>query len=107
MLNRDDLTILESADLIRPLRDSEYAYLFKHILTQETAYSSLLRQDRRQLHRRIAAIYETLFAGQLDDYLSLLAFHYGEAGDVTKAVEYLSRYGERAMQISAFPEAIR
>ncbi len=97
---------IERADFVRRLNEVDATYSFKHVLIQETAYASLLRQDRRALHRHIADSCEQLFAGQLDEYLALLAFHYDEAGETAKAVSYWMRYGERAMQIGAYPEAI-
>lgn len=101
-----ELGTLEYAGLIRRVDDAEFAYLFKHILTQESAYASLLRQERRKLHRLVAESCEQLFAAQPDEYLALLAHHYTEAGEPAKAVTYWTRYGERALQVSAFPEAI-
>ncbi len=102
-----ELVTLEDEGLIRRVEDHEQTYLFKHILTQETAYASLLRKERREWHRLIAATCETLFADNLNDYLPLLAYHFTEAGDNRKAVSYWYQYGERALQISAFPEALK
>lgn len=97
---------IERGDFVRRVSELDAVYSFKHVLVQETAYASLLRQDRRVLHRHIADSCEQLFADEIDEYLALLAFHYDEAGETAKAVEYWMRYGERAMQISAYPEAI-
>ena len=97
---------IERSDFVRRVSELDAVYTFKHVLVQETAYASLLRQDRRVLHRHIADSCEQLFADQIDEYLALLAFHYDEAGETAKAVDYWMRYGERAMQISAYPEAI-
>ena len=44
-------------------------YIFKHALTQEVAYNSLLIERRKQLHERAGAALESMFAGQLDDHL--------------------------------------
>lgn len=100
------LAACRSAALIVRADDADPAYLFKHGMTQETAYQSLLRQDRRALHRLIADSCEQFFAADLDEYLALLAHHFTEAGETARAAHYWTRYGERAMQISAFPEAI-
>ncbi len=45
---------LESSDLVRRLREEELAYLFKHALVQDTAQESLLKNERRRLHRLVA-----------------------------------------------------
>jgi predicted ATPase len=75
-------------------------YTFKHALTQEVAYGSVLIERRRVLHERAAQAIEELFAAQLDNQLSQLARHYTRSGNGAKAVEYLQRPGELAMKRS-------
>jgi class 3 adenylate cyclase/tetratricopeptide (TPR) repeat protein len=82
-------------------------YTFKHALTQEVAYNSLLLERRKLLHERAGAALESLYAIQLDDHLSELARHYERSGNTQKAVEYLQRAGEQAMRRSAYAEAIK
>src|SRR5581483_10224797 len=100
------LTQLESADLIRRLVEAELAYSFKHNLIQETAYSSLLKNDRRTLHRVCAQTLEKLYADQLDEYAALLAQHYAEAGNDTKTLTYTLRAGQVAARRYAHLEAL-
>ena len=80
-------------------------YTFKHALTQEVAYNSVLSERRRVLHERAAQAIEALFAGQLEDHLTELAHHYDRSGNIGKAIEYLSRAGRRAVEQSAHAEA--
>ncbi len=80
-------------------------YIFKHALTQEVAYNSLLVERRRLLHERAAEAIEALFAQRLDDHVTELAHHYDRSGNVSKAVQYLGRAGNRAAQQMAFSEA--
>src|SRR5260370_11677805 len=82
-------------------------YVFKHALTQEVAYNSLLIERRKQIHERAGQALESIFTGQLDDHLSQLAHHYSRSDNVSKAVEYLGRAGQQALQRSAHAEAIR
>jgi class 3 adenylate cyclase/DNA-binding CsgD family transcriptional regulator len=85
-------------------------YLFKHALTQEAAYRSLLTARRRDLHHRVAVTLETLFADRLEEYYGQLAHHYGEAAqkeEIVKAVEYAMRAAERYMALPAYAEAVR
>jgi predicted ATPase/class 3 adenylate cyclase/DNA-binding CsgD family transcriptional regulator len=85
-------------------------YLFKHALTQEVAYRSLLTSRRRDLHYRVAVTLETLFPDRLEEYYGQLAYHYYEAAQenqVAKAVEYAVRAGERYMALPAYAEAVR
>jgi predicted ATPase len=84
----------------------EVEYTFKHALTQEVAYNSLLVERRRVLHERTARIIEALFGLRLEDHYSDLAHHYGRSGNVEKAVEYLQLAGHQAVQQSANTEAI-
>ena len=81
-------------------------YVFKHALTQEVAYNSLLIERRKQLHERVGQALESLFAGRLDDYLGLLAHHYGRTDNISKAVEYLERSAHQAIQRCAYADAV-
>jgi class 3 adenylate cyclase/predicted ATPase len=80
-------------------------YLFKHALVQDTAYGTLLRGARRDLHRRIAEALETKFPGLLAVRPEIAAHHFGEALEVEKAVAYWRRAGEVSVAKSAVREA--
>jgi predicted ATPase len=81
-------------------------YIFKHALTQEVAYNALLVERRKLLHERAGVALESMFAGQLDEHLDELAHHYRRSDNVDKAVEYLGRAGQQALQRSAYADAI-
>jgi class 3 adenylate cyclase/predicted ATPase len=81
-------------------------YIFKHALTQEVAYNALLVERRKLLHERAGQALESMFTAQLDEHLSELAHHYSRSDNVGKAVEYLGRAGEQALQRSAHADAI-
>ena len=81
-------------------------YTFKHALTHDVAYKSVLTERRRLLHERTAQTIEHLFAERLEDYLTELAYHFDNSGDAAKAVEYLGRSGQRAAEHGAHSEAI-
>jgi class 3 adenylate cyclase/predicted ATPase len=102
------LARLEAADFIyqRPAFP-EVEYSFKHALTQEVAGYSLLTERRSVLHERTAQAIEALFPTRIADYCSELAHHYRLSGNVPKAVEYLQRTGNQALQHSAQLDAIR
>ncbi len=84
----------------------EVEYAFKHALTQEVAYSSLLIERRKQLHEQAAAAIEALYAGRLDDHLSELVRQYSKSGDVWKAVKYLHLAAQHAARRLAYEETI-
>ena len=81
-------------------------YIFKHALTQEVAYNALLVERRKQLHERAGVALESMFVGQLEDHLDDLAHHYSRSDNIEKAVEFLGRAGQQAVQRSAHTEAI-
>ena len=81
-------------------------YIFKHALTQEVAYNSVLMERRKQLHERIGVALETLYASSLDDHLAELAHHYSRGNNPAKAVDYLGRAARQAVSRSAFNEAL-
>jgi len=101
------LSRLQTAEFIyEQLAFPEVEYTFKHALTQEVAYNSLLIERRKGLHERTAQAIEALFHSQLEDHYGDLAYHYGRSGNTQKAVEYLGLAGRQAAQRSANTEAI-
>jgi len=84
----------------------DFEYTFKHALTQQVAYQSVLMERRKTLHERTAAAVETIHAGQLDDHLPELANHYGRSANLTKAIDFLRRAAIQASQRSLYSEAI-
>jgi len=81
-------------------------YLFKHALIQDTAYQSLLKSRRQQLHQQIARVLEERFPDTKERQPELLAHHYTEAGLIEQAIPYWQQAGQRAVQRSANVEAI-
>ncbi len=81
-------------------------YIFKHALTQEVTYNSILTERRKLVHQRAGQALESMFASNLEDHLSELAHHYSRGDTIEKAVEYLGRAGNQAMQRSAYNDAI-
>ena len=71
----------------------ELAYMFKHALTHEVAYNSLLVQRRKELHRLIALAIEELYAERLAEQYEILAYHFSKGEEWAKALEYLLRGG--------------
>ena len=112
------LTELQRRELIRRRRTElsergdltgaalELEYIFKHAITQEVTYESLLIARRKALHRTAAEAIETLFADYLDPLAATLAYHYERADVSDKAVTYLIRAADRAKSIFANEEAI-
>jgi tetratricopeptide (TPR) repeat protein len=82
-------------------------YVFKHALTQEVAYDSLLLSRRNQLHLSAAQAFEKLYAGRIENAYDRLAYHYARSEHSEKAVEYLTLCAERMSRWYAHDEALR
>jgi class 3 adenylate cyclase/tetratricopeptide (TPR) repeat protein len=83
--------------------DAEYT--FKHALTHDVAYGSLLQERRRAIHARVVAAIETLYGDRLAEHVERLAHHAPRAGLGDKAVRYLHQAGVKAVARSANREA--
>jgi class 3 adenylate cyclase/Flp pilus assembly protein TadD len=84
----------------------ESGFTFKHALTQEVAYSSVLTERRRTLHRRIGEALEALYVDSLDDHISDLAHHYSSSDNPSKAIEYLWFAANQASRRSLYSDAL-
>jgi class 3 adenylate cyclase/predicted ATPase len=84
----------------------EPEYTFKHALTQEVAYGSVLGARRRVLHGRTAQAIEEVFRYNLDTQYAELARHYSRTDNAAKAVEYLRLAGTQAVERGAYEEAV-
>jgi tetratricopeptide (TPR) repeat protein len=84
----------------------ESVYVFKHALTQDVAYESLLVSRRRALHAAAGRALETLYADRLVDVYDKLAYHYSRTEEAPKAVEYLTLFAEKAARSYANVEAL-
>jgi class 3 adenylate cyclase/tetratricopeptide (TPR) repeat protein len=84
----------------------ESEYIFKHALTQEVAYNSVLIERRKALHEQTAQAVEHLYQDRVEERYSELAHHYSRSNNTEKAIAYLQKAGEQAIQRSAHAEAI-
>jgi tetratricopeptide (TPR) repeat protein len=84
----------------------ESIYVFKHALTQQVAYESLLTTHRRALHATAGQALETLYGEWLTERAEELAHHFTQGAVWEKAFDYLVRAGDKARQAYANQEAI-
>jgi tetratricopeptide (TPR) repeat protein len=75
----------------------ELEYIFKHALTQEVAYNSLLLKRRKEIHETIGRAIEKLYAERLEEFYEMLAYHYSKSDNLKKAYHYLKRSGIKAI----------
>jgi tetratricopeptide (TPR) repeat protein len=106
MTSEAQLDTLEAKGLIRlAVSRPELEYLFRHWLVQDAAYGSLLKQERRELHRRVGEALENLYPERVGELAAVLAMHFEEAGDEERAVTYLAEAGKYALERNAIQEA--
>jgi predicted ATPase/class 3 adenylate cyclase len=99
---------LQRAELIRESsRMPELEYTFRHTLTQETTYKSILRQRRREFHLQVGMALEELFPDRKDEFATLLAQHFDEGRDLEKALRYHRLAADSAFALDAQVEAQR
>jgi len=91
LINRLELTQLDTPE-------PEMTYLFKHIVTQQVAYNSLLHSTRAMLHNAIGLYIEDEFSGSLDQYINVLAHHYEHSENEAKKRQYLLKAGKAAQR---------
>ena len=102
-----ELQHLQAAEFLYETRlIPELTYTFKHVLTQEVAYNAVVLERRRVLHERVAQAIEGLCADRLPEHYHTQAHHYSHSGNSAKAVHYLSRAGQQAVEHSAYAEAV-
>lgn len=84
----------------------ELEYIFKHALTQEVAYNSLLLKRRKEIHEKIGKAIEELYAERLEEFYEMLAYHYSRSDSLEKACRYSRLSGEKAEENYSHREAL-
>src|SRR3972149_5847245 len=104
------LTQLESQGLVHVARmEPELEYLFRHALIHDAAYASLVKADRRALHREVGDTLERLYPDRLasQELAPLLGEHFFQAGDDERALKYFTLAGDAAARVYANAEALQ
>jgi len=81
--------------------------IFRHSLTQEVAYDSLLQKKKQEIHERIGQAIEALYAERLEEFYEMLAHHYSKSENHDKAYQYLKLSGDKATHSYSPWEAFR
>ena len=105
---QEHLESLDSSRLIRRIENrTELEYAFRNRTIREVTYNLVLVKHRTELHAAIAAWIEKHYAGELDAHYPRLATHWRRAGEPARAIDYLERAGENALENNANQEAVR
>lgn len=106
----DELSLLQglkeliTAQLIIEKTADQYA--FRHAITREVVYASLMLRERQAMHRTIGTTIERLAGTQAETLSASLAYHFYQGGDWSKALEYAQIAGEKAQALYAPREAL-
>lgn len=84
----------------------EMEYTFKHALTQDVAYNSLLVRSRREIHQKVGRAIETLYPRRQEEFCETLAHHYSKADDLEKAYQYETMSGHKAYRNYSMSESL-
>jgi len=85
----------------------ELEYMFKHALTQEVAYNSLLFKKRKKLHEKIGQAIEEIYPERIEELYEMLAFHYSKGENQEKAYKYLKLSASKMNQKYSLWESFR
>ncbi len=102
LLTLQDLEFINEKSLF-----PELEYIFKHALTQEVAYTSLLLKRRRETHEQVGQAIEGIYENRLEEFYEMLAYHYSLSNNSTKAYHFLKLSGDKALKTYSNWEAIR
>jgi len=110
------LTEQELLSHLSALKDSELIYergiypqsnyIFKHALTQDVVYNSILMKRKKHLHEEIGNAIVELYKENIDDHYSILAEHFIGSENYEKGAEYSRLAGKKALKSASFTEAI-
>ncbi|MGD9056132.1 MAG: adenylate/guanylate cyclase domain-containing protein, partial [Desulfobacterales bacterium] len=109
-----DLAEQELMSHLSILKDSELLYergiypqsvfIFKHALTQEVVYNSLLKKRKKEIHEAIGRAMQALYSDRLEEHYELLAYHFGRSANADEAVKYLDLANQKAAKLNAMEE---
>jgi predicted ATPase len=85
----------------------ELEYVFKHALTQEVAYNSLLLKKRTEIHEKIGQAIEEIYPKRLEEFYEMLAYNYSRSENLEKAYRYFKLSGNKAAKNYSNSEALR
>jgi class 3 adenylate cyclase/tetratricopeptide (TPR) repeat protein len=100
----EDLKLLELIQQIRVMPEAEY--MFKHVITQEVTYETLLLQKRKELHGLVGMAMEELYQDRVEEQVNLLHRHFSLAENWLKAADYGRKAANRAYRLGQFQEAV-
>jgi len=90
------LQLVERGFIVAQSNSHQADFAFRHVLTSDAIYSTLLRRDRGELHGQVGAAIEVLYADRLSEYIYLLARHFSWSPRLDRALHYLILAGQKS-----------
>lgn len=83
----------------------ELEYEFKHALTREVAYNSVLQKRRKEIHEKIGQAIEALYPERIEEFYEMLAHHYSRSDNFEKAYQFMNLSGDKVLRNHSASEA--
>ncbi len=99
----EDLKTLELIQQIRVLPEAQH--IFKHVITQQVTYETLLLRQRRNLHGLVGQAIEAVYGEHLEEHYETLAHHYSQSDNKDRAIHFLEQAGDKASRMFSMPQA--
>ncbi|MBW8879804.1 MAG: hypothetical protein JF614_33155, partial [Acidobacteria bacterium] len=106
ILARTDGNPLFLEEVAAAVHTPEREYAFRHSLTQDATYGTILLRRRRELHRRVAEVFEELYAARIEAAAALIAQHAREGGDDERTLRYATLAAEADARLYANVETV-
>jgi len=103
----ENINFLEHENFIQEFLKEPTHYRFKHILTRDVSYNTILKSNKKILHNSVAEIIEEHFSDSIDSFLYDLSVHYDMSENYNKAITYLHRAGKRFYELSDKTKALK
>ncbi|HSH02130.1 MAG TPA: adenylate/guanylate cyclase domain-containing protein [Anaerolineae bacterium] len=104
----DHLLTLQTVELIQRLDDTDNeTYLFRHMLTRDAAYRSILRRERRLYHQQVGQAMVDIFGDRVEEEAHRIADHFAEGEQFDLAMQYYRQAGDAAARLHANQEAVK
>lgn len=97
--------LIDDGYIVLSEEEQDPVYVFRHNLMKDAAYAVLPLRKRKEIHRQIAQLYETLYHGRLSDFYENIGYHYLSCDNFAKAAHFYKLAGDKAKNLCAIERA--
>jgi len=98
--------LIEEGYIVLTQNGQDPMYVFRHNLLKDAAYTVLPLRKRKEIHSRVAQLYEELYADRLSEFYEQIGHHYLSCDNYKKAATYLIQSGDKAKNLFALDQAL-